>query len=415
MSRIAKQLSQRRIETLKRLGRHPDGGNLYLKIGKGGRRNWVFLYQRYGRRREMGLGPAGENGVGLGEARAYAEDARRLLRDGKDPIEARATKRAAEATEGKYFKSVAELYLAAHEDTWKNPKHRAQWKATLETYVYPRLGLRPLSEIDTGAVMDVLEPIWRDKTETATRVRGRIELILDYASARGWRTGENPARWRGHLDKLLPRPSKVAVVEHHAALPWQDIGPFMEALRKREAKAAQALDFLILTAARTSEVLGATWGEFDLSEGIWTIPAARMKAARAHRVPLSKPARAILGAVKPDTMNPDAYVFVSDKEDKPLSTMALLMLLRRMDRNDLTAHGFRSTFRTWAGETTAYAREVAEAALAHSIGDKTEAAYARGDLFTKRARLMEDWATFCARKRNAGDVIAMKARGKSAQ
>jgi hypothetical protein len=172
MSRIAKQLSQRRIETLKRLGRHPDGGNLYLKIGKGGRRNWVFLYQRYGRRREMGLGPAGENGVGLGEARAYAEDARRLLRDGKDPIEARATKRAAEATEGKYFKSVAELYLAAHEDTWKNPKHRAQWKATLETYVYPKLGLRPLSEIDTGAVMDVLEPIWRDKTETATRVRG---------------------------------------------------------------------------------------------------------------------------------------------------------------------------------------------------------------------------------------------------
>ena len=408
MPRVTEQLSPRSVETLKKIGRHPDGGCLYLKIGKGNRRNWVFLYQRHGRRREMGLGPAGKKGIGLADARILAGAARKLISEGKDPLEARAALRSAEAAEGKSFETVAEMYIDAHENSWKNPKHRAQWRATLETYAYPKFGSRPLSEIDTGVVMDVLEPLWRVKTETAARLRGRIELILDYASAREWRTGENPARWRGHLDKLLPRRSKVAAVEHHPALPWQEISAFMVSLRERPATAAKALDFLVLTAARTSEVLGATWGEFDLSEGLWTIPAARMKASRPHRVPLSKPAGVILAALKPSEVKPEAYVFTRDKDGKPLSSMALLMLLRRMNRDDLTAHGFRSTFRTWAGETTAYAREVAEAALAHSIGDKTEAAYARGDLFAKRARLMEDWAIFCARKPAPGSIVPLK-------
>jgi integrase len=259
--------------------------------------------------------------------------------------------------------------------------------------------------------MRVLEPLWREKTETAARLRGRIEAVLDYATARGWRTGENPARWRGHLANLLPAPSKIAKVEHHAALPWREIGAFMSAMANEEGISALALRFAILTAARTGEVIGARWSEIDMSEAVWTVPAGRMKAAREHRVPLADDALDALREVAKLRTNPklDGFVFPGGKPGKPLSSMALLMLLRRMNRGDLTAHGFRSTFRDWCAEATNYPREVAEAALAHTLRDKTEAAYQRGDLMEKRRQLMADWASFCARRRMAGEIVALRA------
>jgi integrase len=264
--------------------------------------------------------------------------------------------------------------------------------------------------VDVGEVMRVVEPLWRDKTETASRLRGRIESVLDYATARGWRGGENPARWRGHLDNLLPARSKVAKVEHHAALPWRGIGAFMATLAQEEGMSALALRFAILTAARTGEVIGAEWCEIDMQMAVWMVPAGRMKAAREHRVPLSDGAMAVLREVATLRTNPRAvgFVFPGGKAGKPLSSMALLMLLRRMGRGDLTAHGFRSTFRDWCAEATNYPREVAEAALAHTLRDKTEAAYQRGDLVEKRRRLMGEWAAFCARPVAAGEVVPLR-------
>jgi integrase len=314
------------------------------------------------------------------------------------------------------FRAVTNAYLAAHEAGWRNPKHRAQWRATLKTYVFPHFGELPVADVNTGHVMAALEPIWREKAETASRLRGRIEAVLDYAAARGWRTGENPARWRGHIANLLPRRSKIARVEHHAALPWQDISAFLIDLRSRDGLGARALEFAILTAARTGEVLGARWSEINLDEAVWTVPAKRMKAGQEHRVPLSDAALAIVRALLPlrpaDDAEGKAFVFPGARRSRPLSGMAMLMLLRRMGRADLTAHGFRSTFRDWAAECTGYAREVAEAALAHTLRDKVEAAYRRGDLFEKRRRLMDDWAAFCARPAiEAGSVTPIRAAG----
>lgn len=341
----------------------------------------------------MGLGSV--DLVTLAEARHAAQDARKLIRAGVDPLDAKRAQRAtARAASDNTFRAIAGLYLSAHEHTWRNPKHRAQWRSTLDTYIYPRLGNRPVASIATGDVMAVLEPIWRSIPETASRVRGRIESVLDYATARGWRSGDNPARWRGHLQNLLPARAKVATVEHHPALPWREAPAFMAELAQRPAASARALAFTILTAARTSEALGAPWREVDLAERVWTIPPERMKANREHRVPLSDAAIAILEAVKPKgRINPDALIFTGD-EGQPLSDMALLMLLRRMKRRDITTHGFRSTFRDWAGETTSHPREIAEAALAHTLKDKTEAAYRRGDALEKRRALMRDWADF---------------------
>lgn len=290
------------------------------------------------------------------------------------------------------FEEAAERYIEAHKAGWKNAKHAAQWTTTLKTYAYPLIGESPVQAIDTGLVLKVLEPIWTTKTETANRLRGRIESVLDWARVRGYRERENPARWRGHLEQLLPAPSKVQRVQHHAALPYADLPKFMEALRAQDGVSASALEFAILTVARTGEVIGAKWSEIDLKERVWTIPAERMKAGKEHRVPFSARTLAILKSMK--ALGSGEYVFPG-LNNKALSNMALLMLLRRMGREDITAHGFRSTFRDWAAERTNFPAEVAEMALAHAVGDKVEAAYRRGDLFAKRRELMTAWAKAC--------------------
>jgi integrase len=294
------------------------------------------------------------------------------------------------------FKESAAMYVASHRAGWRNPKHAAQWQATLATYAEPVIGGLSVQAIDTALVLKVLEPIWTTKPETAGRVRGRIESILDWAKARGYRAGENPARWRGHLDKLLPGRSKVRRVEHHAALPYAELPGFLVSLREQEGIAARALEFAILTAARTGEVIGARWSEMDLVGKNWTLPAARMKAGREHRVPLSDRALAILREMQPHRQAEDAFVFPGGKNRRPLSNMAFLMLLRRMGRGDVTVHGFRSSFRDWAAERTKFPAEVAEMALAHTVSDKTVAAYNRSDLYERRRRLMAAWTTFCS-------------------
>jgi integrase len=388
-----------RIEKAKEPGMYADGGGLYLRITPDGTKNWVLRYMLNRRPRWMGLGPFPL--YGLQEARGRALDARKLRHDGIDPIETRRAERARQRLdEAKAitFRQCAESYIKAHRAGWRNAKHAAQWEATLATYAAPIMPL-PVQAIDTGLVLKVLEPIWTQKPETASRVRGRMESILDFAKVRGYREGENPARWRGHLDHLLPARSKVRKVAHHAALPYGELPTFLTALREREAVAARALEFLILTAARTGEVIGARWREIDLLEKVWTIPAERMKAGRDHRVPLSPRALDILrdmAVFRPANDGDDAFVFASSTRGQPLSNMAFLMLIRRMDRDNLTAHGFRSTFRDWTAERTNFPAEVAEMALAHAVGDKVEAAYRRGDLFEKRRRLMQQWAAFCA-------------------
>ena len=306
----------------------------------------------------------------------------------RDPIAER------RQTKGLLFKAAAEALIESKKPGWRNEKHAAQWGSTLETYAYPKLGALDVRAVDTQDVMAVLRPVWGAKPVTASRVRQRIEAVLDYASAMGARTGDNPARWRGHLDNLLPQPTKVRAVEHHAAVDWRDAPAFMVELAGREGIATKALAFAILTAARSGEVRGMTWGEVDTADKVWTVPASRIKAGKEHRVSLTPAALALLG----DPGKPEALVFPAPSDpEKPLSDMTLTAVLRRMNRGDLTAHGFRSTFRDWAGETTAHPREVIEAALAHRLKDKAEAAYARGDLFVKRRRLMEDWAAFLAK------------------
>jgi integrase len=295
------------------------------------------------------------------------------------------------------FTQCAEAYINAHRAGWRNGKHARQWGATLSTYAYPVIGGLSVQTVDTGLVLKVLEPIWTTKPETAGRVRGRLESILDFAKVRDYRDGENPARWRGHLDKLLPAHSKVRQVEHHAALPYTEMAAFLATLRQQQGMAARALEFAILTAARTGEVIGARWNEIDLLDKTWTLPAARMKAHREHRVPLSAGVLAILEEMQAARHGDvsDAFVFPGGKTAAPLSNMAFLMLLRRMGRADLTAHGFRATFKTWASERTSVQNEIVEAALAHVIGGKVEQAYRRSDMFEKRRRLMQQWATFC--------------------
>ena len=359
-------------------------------------------------------------GLTLDMARKRASALREMIRAGGDPIEARRSEKAAavevaRAAPAVTFEKAVEEFLAAREAGWRNEKHRAQWAMTLREYAGPYMGTVAVREVETDHVVKALRPIWTDKSETASRLRGRIEAVLDFARVKGWRDGENPARWRGHLDHLFPRRSSVAAVVNHAALDWREVSAFMVALRAVETVSARALEFAILTAARTGEVIAATWSELNLAEATWTIPAARMKAKREHRVALSGPALAVLRAMAKlrASAAPDAYVFPGQKEGAPLSSMALLMLLRRMAEAPkdqpprwrdpqtgevITAHGFRSTFRDWAGEATHHPREVIEHALAHRLKDKAEAAYARGDLFRKRAALMQDWADFCAKQ-----------------
>lgn len=405
MARAVNRLTARQVETASKPGRYADGNGLYLQIARTGTKSWLFRYMLNGTARAMGLGPV--TLVSLAEARDLAIDAKRALLAGKDPIEARKEDRQAaklHAAKAITFKEAAEKYIEAHKAGWKNAKHAGQWTSTLETYAYPVFGDLSVAAIDTGLVLKVIEPIWQTKTETASRVRSRIENILDWATVRGFREGENPARWRGHLEKSLPARSKVRKVRHHAALPYGEVGSFMRELRRREAIAARALEFAILTACRSGEALKAEWSEIDLDKAVWTIPADRMKADREHRVPLSGRAVEILERMG-DDFGRKGFVFPGQKPGKPLSGMAFSMILRRMDRTDITAHGFRSTFRDWASEQTAYPREVAEMALAHSIPDKVEAAYRRGDLFEKRRRLMDDWAKHCDRNESGSNVV----------
>ena len=383
-------------------GRYGDGDGLYLFVRSPETAYWVFRYTRAGKMREMGLGRArGRNAVSLAEARDKGGQLHKLVRDGRDPLADRDANAAAEKVQAAEavrravtFQEVAEDYLAANGAGWRNPKHRAQWSSTLATYAYPTLGSLPVAAVTTQHVLDALKPIWTTKPETAARVRGRIETVLTAATVKGLRNGENPARWKGHLAELLPARGKVAPVVHHAALPWKEMPAFFLRLQAADGLGARALELAILTAARTNEVLGARWAEVDLAAAVWTVPSDRMKAGREHRVALSTTAVQLLRKLA--TIRQGEFVFAGQIATKPLSNMALLMALRRMKRGDLTAHGMRSTFRDWVSEATDYQGELAEAALAHVVGDKTEAAYRRGDLFEKRRLLMQAWSTFIA-------------------
>ena len=369
-------------------GIHADGGNLYLQVTASGARSWIFRFSFAGKRHEMGLGAYPV--VSLKEARAKAMDCRKAVAAGRNPL---AEKRAAAQAAGITFEEAVSRYLDAHEAGWRNAKHRQQWRNTLASYAFPAFGAEPVATIDVAAVMRILGPLWKEKTETASRLRGRIEAVLDWATANGYRHGENPARWRGHLDKLLPKRAKVQRVQHHAALPYADLPAFYASLEAQEGLGALALRFCILTAARTGEVIGARWQEID--GAVWSVPAERMKGNRPHRVPLSAEALAILEAVRPLASSAEAFLLPGVK-GKGLSNMAMAAVLKRMNVAGITVHGFRSAFRDWAGEQTSSPREVCEAALAHVNADKVEAAYLRSDLFERRRALLADWAGFCA-------------------
>ena len=411
MAHLVGRLTALKVAKVKAPGMYADGAGLYLQVSGDSEntlaKSWIFRFTLRGRSREMGLGSLSL--FGLAEARAKAAECRRQTYEGIDPIEARRAQRvqaALEAATALTFKDCTAEYLAAHGAGWRNAKHAAQWSSTLKTYAEPVIGALAVQSIDTALVMKIIEPLWSKKPETASRLRGRIEAVLDWATVRGFREGENPARWRGHLDKLLPAHAKVRKVKHHAALPYDELPAFMTALRAQDGVAARALEFLILTAARTGEVIGGQPEE--IKDKVWTVPAGRMKAGKEHRVPLSTPALAIIEKLRKEQGG--TYLFPGGKRDKPLSNMAMLALLDRMDRSDLTAHGFRSTFRDWAAECTNYPNEVVEMALAHTINSKVEAAYRRGDLFEKRKSLMSDWATLCTSSGGADqNIISIRA------
>jgi integrase len=397
------QLTAKRVAMYrKRPGRYHDGHGLILVVVNPHNASWQLRYQRNGRERWLGLGPL--HTVTLKDARERARAARLQLLDGTDPIDARRAERA-KATEVMTFKEAAEAYNALHEQKWHNAKHRKQFLASLACYAYPVLGNTAVSSIDTAAVLRVVEPIWLSKTETASRVRGRIESVLDWATVRGYRSGDNPARWKGHLAGVLPAPGAVARRSHYPALPWAKVAAFMAELRMHEGVAARALEFTILTAARTGEVVGARWSEIDLETDTWIIPAARMKSRREHRVPLSPRSVELLSGLFREAGN--SHVFIGARTGAGLGNMAMPDVLQQMEQSDVTVHGFRSTFRDWAAEATAYPNHVVEQALAHTIGNAVEAAYRRGDLFEKRRHLMNDWAQFCGRP-TAGAVVALR-------
>jgi integrase len=410
MQRLRKKLAARTVATITKPGLHADGGGLYLHVSASGAKSWIFRWSRDCKSHDMGLGTAGDDDVTLAEARELATDARRRVREGGDPIEDRRAKRnqkKLDTAKAMTFRQCAEAYIKAHEAGWKNPKHAAQWPATLTNYAYPAFGSLPVQDVDVGLVMKAVEPIWTTKPETAGRVRGRVEAILDWASARGYRQGENPARWRGHLENLLPKKSKVHRVEHHPALPYPELPAFSAELRRQEGIAARALEFTILTGSRTTEAIEATWAEVDLANRLWVVPGERMKSGREHRVPLSEPAMAILAELR--ELQQSEFIFCGQRVGKPLSNMAMLQLLRRLGHGELTVHGFRSTFSDWAAERTNFPPEVREMALAHVVGDKVEAAYRRGDLFRKRRQLAEAWGRYCMTPISGGEVVALAA------
>jgi len=396
--------------TRRKPGMHLDGGGLYLQVTERGR-SWVYRFKSpvTGKVRDMGLGPVYT--YNLARARDLAMEARGQVKAGFDPIEARKAGNEAmriAVANAITFEDAAAQFIEAQKAGWRSPKSEAQWTSSLKTHAHPMIGSMAVADIDVAAVLRVLDPIWRVKPETASRIRGRIERILDWTTVRGYRQGDNPARWRESLKSQLPDRAKVQTVTHFPALPFAEIGAFVEILRTRDGIAAKALEFTVLTAARTGEVIGARWDEFNLADAIWTIPATRMKAQRQHRVPLSPGAVAIVADLK--DIGESEFVFPGGRKGRPLSNMAMLTLLKRMERADLTVHGFRSSFRDWAAERTNYAREVAEGALAHVITDAVEAAYRRGDLFDKRRRMMIEWAKFCntVAKKGGKTVVAIR-------
>lgn len=403
MPRLVHRLTAVKIAALQTKGLYPDGGGLYLRITAAGTKGWIFRYKVNGQARDMGLGAVAS--VPLATARALAQDARRRRQEVNDPIQARAEARSAvkrAAAQGTPFRDCAEQLIGSHEPGWRNAKHRAQWRSTMRTYVYPVLGHLPVNAVDTTLVLKVLEPIWMKKPETANRIRGRMEAVLGWATVRGYRDGQNPAAWRGHLDRLLPAKTKVRRPRHHPALPYAELPNFVMLLRAQSGVSARALEFVVLTAVRTSEALQAKWAEVDLRQRMWIIPHERMKGGREHRVPLSNSAVSILKEL--GEIRQSEFVFPGRQPDTPLSDMSLLMLLRDL-RLGFTVHGFRSTFKDWCAECTNVPNFVSEAALAHAVADKVEAAYRRADLFEKRRRLMEAWATYCGRE---GNIVALR-------
>jgi integrase len=405
-------LTQRKIERAKS-GRYGDGHGLYLVVHNANNKSFAFRYEREGRERWMGLGPI--HTIDLKQARQKARDARLLLLEGVDPLDHRKAQRVAlKAAKAKQvtFAEAAQKYFDQHESKWRNAKHRYQYLTTLKMFAFPVLGDMPVGEIDTPAVLRVIEPHWLTKTETMSRLRGRVESVLDWSTVRGLRSGDNPARWKGHLSEVLPKPSQVAKVEHYPALPYRDLPAFMAALSQREGVAAKALEFLILTKARTGEVIGAKWSEIDLANKMWTVPAGRMKAGQEHRVALSQRAVELLRSLPTDDGD---FVFIGPRPGNGLSGPSLMQCLRRMGHADVSVHGFRSTFRDWAAERTNFPREVCELALAHKVSDKVERAYQRGDLLKKRFMLAEAWSKYCCSSPPAAtaSVVPMHTRGSA--
>lgn len=395
MGRTVEKLTALAVNRASKPGYYSDGAGLYLQVSKTGTKSWIFRYVRAGKERQMGLGAL--HTVSLAQARESARGCRSILQAGGDPLEQRKAEQlesALERAQAITFDFCATGYISAHRGSWKSEKHAAQWESTIATYASPTIGSLPVASVDTSHIVKLLQPIWESKTETATRVRSRIENILDWATVSKFRVGDNPARWRGHLENLLADPAKMKKVEHHPALPWREMGVFMPRLRESAGIAARAVEFGILTATRSGELRGTEWSEIDFSEALWTIPKERMKGGKEHRVPLSTHAIALLNAMP----RVSEFVFPGKKANSPLSDMSLTAVLRRLKRGDITMHGFRSTFRDWCSESVgnSFPREVCEHALAHSLPDKVEAAYRRGDLLDKRKVLMQVWADYCA-------------------
>jgi len=419
MVRKANRLTARTVASKTAPGLYGDGNNLYLQINRQGARSWVFRYMSNGKARGMGLGPV--DTVSLAEARQAALEARKLLLAGTDPIEHKRARKAAQADTITFW-DAAEAYIETHKSAWRNEKHADQWESTLRVYAKPVLGNRDVRGIEPGHVLRVIKPIWETKRETASRVRGRIESVLDWATANKYREGDNPARWKGNLAHSLPRRAKLATEKHFPALPYGEVAAFMADLRTQQGASARALEFAILTASRSKPVRLAKWSEIDLKAKLWTVPAENMKAGRPHTVPLSDRAIAILKGLA-ETRESD-FIFPSTKPRKGLSDMAMTALIRRMHKASLaaggkgytnkdgeviTVHGFRSSFRDWASEQTAFASEVSEMALAHIVSNKVEAAYRRGDLLEKRRRLMDEWSRYCERALSRrGKVVSIR-------
>lgn len=407
MARQIDRLGALQVSRLTVPGVYPDGQGLYLQVGKTGTKSWLLRYSLDKKEHWMGLGSA--KTFTLAEARTRAVEQRKLLADGINPLVVRRTKllthRLAEASVITFDKA-AEQYIEAHSAGWSNTKHAAQWTSTLKKYASPVIGNLAVSEVTAPLVLRILKPIWTSRTETASRLRGRIESVLDWAKAHGYRIGENPASWKGHLQQALPAPGRVSKGGHHAALPWMQMGVFMQELRAMPGGSALATEFIVLTAARTTEAIEARWAEFDMDARVWVVPAERMKARKEHRVPLSQAAIAVLERARTE-LKGAVFVFPG-RGDGALSNMACLALLKRMRRGDVTVHGMRSAFRDWCAERTNYADEVVKMAMAHTIGDKVEAAYRRGDLLEKRVALMDDWARWCAAPHKSGNVVPIE-------